>query len=54
MDQSQVEKIVDAAILKNKESLLDSMKKILDSSLADIKRANSDTADSHLREKIEV
>ena len=26
------------------------MKSILDSSLSDIKRANSDTADSHLRE----
>ena len=37
-------------ITKNNETLLGSMKSILDSSLSDIKRANSDTADSHLRE----
>ena len=36
--------------LKNNETLLGSMKSILDNSLSDIKRANSDTADSHLRE----
>ena len=50
MEQSQVERIVDAAITKNNESLLDSMKEILNSSLSDIKRANTDTADWHLRE----
>ena len=50
MDQSQVEQFVNAAITKNNETLLGSMKSILDSSLSDIKRANSDTADSHLRE----
>ena len=50
MDQSQVEQFVNAAIIKNNETLLGSMKSILDSSLSDIKRANSDTADSHLRE----
>ena len=49
MDQSQVEQFVNAAITKNNETLLGSMKSILDSSLSDIKRANSD-ADSHLRE----
>ena len=50
MDQSQVEQFVNAAITKNNETLLGSMKSILDSSLSDIKRANSETADSHLRE----
>ena len=43
MDQSQVEQFVNAAIIKNNETLLGSMKSILDSSLSDI-------ADSHLRE----
>ena len=51
MDQSQVEQFVNAAITKNNElTLLGSMKSILDSSLSDIKRANSDAADSHLPE----
>ena len=50
MDQSQAEQFVNAAITKNNETLLSSMKSILDSSLSDIKRANSDTADSHLHE----
>ena len=50
MDQSQVEQFVDAAITKNNETLLRSMQSILDSSLPDIKRANSDADDSHLRE----
>ena len=49
MDQSQVEQFVNAAITKNNETLLGSMKSIVDSSLSDIKRANSDAADSHLR-----
>ena len=50
MDQSQVEQFVDAAITKNNETLLRSMRSILDSSLSDIKRANSDADDSHFRE----
>ena len=50
MEQLQVEQIVNAAIIKNNETLLGSMKSILNSSLSDIKRANSGTADSHLRE----
>ena len=45
MDQSQVEQFVNAAITKNNETLLGSMKAILNSSLSDNKRANSDTAD---------
>ena len=51
MDQSQVEQFVNAAITKNNKTLLGSMKSVLDSSLSDIKRANSDTVGSHLREK---
>lgn len=50
MEQSQVERIVDAAITKNNESLLDSMKEIPNSPLSDIKRANTNTADWHLRQ----
>ena len=45
MDQSQVEQFVNAAITKNNETLLGSMKSILDSSLSDIRRVNSDTAE---------
>ena len=50
MDQSQTEQFVDPAITKNNETLLRSVRSILDSSLSGIKRANSDAADSHLRE----
>ena len=50
MDQSQVEQFVAAAITKNNKTLLRSMRSILDSSLSDIKRANSDADDSHFRE----
>ena len=45
MDQSQVKQFVNAAITKNNETLLGSMKSILDSSLSDIRRVNSDTAE---------
>ena len=48
MELSEVLNIVDMAIAKNNDSLVDSMKRILNESLSDIKRANS--ADSHLRE----
>ena len=50
MDQSQVKQFVDVGITKSVETLLPSMRSILDSSLSDIKKANSDAADSHLRE----
>ena len=50
MDQSQVEQSVNAAIIKNNKTLLGSMKSTLNSSVSEIKRANSDIADSHLRE----
>ena len=50
MERSEVKKIMDTAIAKNNNSLVDSMKRILNESLSDIKRANSRSADSHLRE----
>ena len=50
MERSEVLNIVDTAITKNNDSLVDSMKRILNESLSDIKRANSESADSHLRE----
>ena len=50
MERSKVLNIVDTAIAKNNDSLVDSMKRILNESLSDIKRANSESADSHLRE----
>ena len=50
MERSEVLNIVDTAIAKNNDSLVDSMKRILNESLSDIKIANSESADSHLRE----
>ena len=50
MERSEVLNIVDTAIAKNNGSLVDSMKRILHESLSDIKNANSESADSHLRE----
>ena len=50
MNESQAIQIVDSAIAKNNDTLLVSMKEILNDSLTEIKRANSDSADTHLRE----
>ena len=50
MERSEVLNIMDTAIARNNDSLVDSMKRILNESLSDIKRANSESADSHLRE----
>lgn len=50
MERSEVLKIVDTAIAKNNDSLVDSMKRVLNESLSDIKRDNAESADSHLRE----
>ena len=50
MERSEVANIVDTVIAKNNDSLVDSMKRILNESLSDIKRANAESADSHLRE----
>ena len=49
MEGSEILNIVDTAIAKNNDSLVDSMKRILNEPLSDIKRANSESADSHLR-----
>ena len=50
IERSEVLNIVDTTIARNNDSLVDSMKRILNESLSDIKRANSESADSHLRE----
>ena len=50
MERSEVLNIVDTAIAKNNDSLVDSMKRILNESLSDMKRVNSESADFHLRE----
>ena len=50
MERSEVLNILATAIAKNNDSLVDSMNRILNESLSDIKRANSESADSHLRE----
>lgn len=50
MERSEVLNILATAIAKNNDSLVDSMNRILNESLSHIKRANSESADSHLRE----
>ena len=50
VEQSEVLNIGDTAIARNNDSLVNLMKRILTESLPDIKRANSESADSHLRE----
>jgi len=50
MERSEVLNIVDTAIARINNSLVVSMKRILSESLSDIKRANFESADSHLRE----
>lgn len=50
MERSEVLKIVDTAIAKNNDSLVDSMKRVLNESLSDIKKDNAESVDSHLRE----
>ena len=50
MERSEVLNIGDTAISKNNDNLVDSMKHRLNESLSDIKRANSESADSHLSE----
>ena len=48
MQESVVVRIVESSIAKNKEDLLASMKEVLNESLSDIKRANAESAESHL------
>ena len=47
MQETDVVKIVESSIAKKNEGLLASMKPMLDSSLADLKRSHADTADTH-------
>ena len=48
MQESDVVRIVESSIAKNKEDLLASMKEVLNESLSDIKRVNAESAESHL------
>ena len=50
MEEADVVRIVESSIAKKNESLLASMKSMLESSLTDLKRSHADTADSHLNE----
>ena len=50
MQEAGVVKIVESSIAKKNQSLLASMKSMLDNSLADLKRSHADTADTHLKE----
>lgn len=49
MEEADVVRIVESSIAKKNESLLASMKSMLDHSLTDLKRSHADTADSHLK-----
>ena len=50
MQEADVVRIVESSIAKKNEGLLDSMKSMLDKSLADLKRSHADTGDTHLKE----
>ena len=50
MEEADVVRIVESSIAKKNESLLASMKSMLERSLTDLKRSHADTADSHLNE----
>ena len=50
MEEADVVRIVKSSIAKKNESLLASMKLMLESSLTDLKRSHAETADSHLSE----
>ena len=50
MDEADVVRIVESSIAKKNESLLASVKSMLESCLTDLKRSHADTADSHLKE----
>jgi len=50
MQEAGVVKIVESSIAKKNQSLLASMKSMLDNSLADLKRSHADTADTLLKE----
>ena len=50
MQEADVVRIVESSTAQTNQSLLASMKSMLDNSLADLKRSHADTADSHLKE----
>ena len=50
MQEADVVRIVESSVAQTNQSLLASMKSMLDNSLADLKRSHADTADSHLKE----
>ena len=50
MEEADVIRIVESSIAKKNESLLASMKLMLESSLTDLKRSHAETADSHVNE----
>ena len=50
MEEDDVVRTVESSIAKENESLLASMKSMLESSLTDLKRSHADTADSHFNE----
>ena len=50
MEEADVVRIAESSIAKKNESLLASMKSMLESSLTDLKRSHAETADSRLNE----
>ena len=48
MEEADVVRIVESSIAKKNDSVLASMKSMLESSLTDLKRSHAETADSHL------
>ena len=50
MEEADIVRIAESSIAKKNESLLASMKSMLESSLTDLKRSHADTADCHLKE----
>ena len=50
MQEADFVRIVESSIDKKNESLLASVKSLLDTSLTNLKRSHADTADSHLKE----
>ena len=50
MEEADVVRIVESSIAKKNDSVLASMKSMLESSLTDLKRSHAETADFHLNE----
>ena len=49
MEEADVVSIVDSSIAKKNDSLLVSIKSMLESSLTDLRSSHADNADSHLK-----